>query len=794
MDVDDQRRITVWYAEEGKDAPPKAWHGSVVRLCINKGFQVRFDDWPDDHPDKTMWVSRTDDDWAWGLHIRRPSLKAKQNEDTAYNHGKKRARHDEQSSAPPFSVAHGRRSWTGAWLDCLNLLEELRCRILASVPSSKARSLRLLTFQAHAATSDGLDAEGMTHLTNGAVSVLQAVPTKASRGVNCVVWSSRAWPSNGDWSARIREAHTPEALRVWLKMARDEVIKWPASESAAYRASEDEAHEVTSADDHSRCFVCGHTAGLYSHPRPVSSGPLCDAKMCEQCVRHFESVHGEMMHCDDELLRTRCGACGHKGAAPHGCRACGESLCERCIHSLHGAEGLHGARHHRFYPELCAGCGLEDAENEAARAICDACRQEWHFGCHTPPLAAAPGGSQRWLCADCTSDGEPATPSWSLRACALCMIKQKGERQFLRVEGKMCETACRNSFDHPLAVRRLNEEVDAVNASLRDECEVALDSMAIQRTAAHAVAHGGLTVVSYCDGKGTLLGVLLRRGLRVRRYLSIECDENASRVCFALYGGDGHSNLAPGGLRFVVDARQLTIEKLKALDCWPVHLLMGATPCDDLSGCKAGAVGLEGPNSRLFKDFCSFLDRLRNNNGGVELCFMAENVKPVRLHDQDEMLRSIRVPPLLSEAAVFEASRRRRLFFSNMPFVHVPLETPNILLQSILNPGAIALSPKAGCIISSTMAGGNESIASAKAASQRNRGRELVLTSAHGTEVRGLLVPELAKALGQPFYEVDAAHGGSTEKCSLLGRSLAIGQISHALHTFIEINAVAQDS
>ena len=86
-----------------------------------------------------------------------------------------------------------------------------------------------------------------------------------------------------------------------------------------------------------------------------------------------------------------------------------------------------------------------------------------------------------------------------------------------------------------------------------------------------------------------MLGVLLRAGVQVRRYLSVECDENASRVCFSLYGGADQPNLAPGGLRFFVDAKQLSISKLKALDCWPVHLLLGATPCDDLSGCKVGA-------------------------------------------------------------------------------------------------------------------------------------------------------------------------------------------------------------
>ena len=120
-----------------------------------------------------------------------------------------------------------------------------------------------------------------------------------------------------------------------------------------------------------------------------------------------------------------------------------------------------------------------------------------------------------------------------------------------------------------------------------------------------------------------------------------------------------------------------------------------------------------------------------------------------------------------------------------MRFHHVPAGTRNKQLQEVLNPGAVALSAKAGCILSSNISGAIESIASAKQASRRNRGRTLVLCAAHVTDVRGLLIPELARAMGQPECEVDSAHGGDSAKCALLGRSLACGQIRHALTTLI---------
>ena len=56
-----------------------------------------------------------------------------------------------------------------------------------------------------------------------------------------------------------------------------------------------------------------------------------------------------------------------------------------------------------------------------------------------------------------------------------------------------------------------------------------------------------------------------------------------------------------------------------------------------------------------------------------------------------------------------------------------------------------------------------------------------------------MLVMETAKALGQPYYEVDACSGGDIVKKGLLGRSFAIGMIRHALQTFVVACQAAQE-
>ena len=157
------------------------------------------------------------------------------------------------------------------------------------------------------------------------------------------------------------------------------------------------------------------------------------------------------------------------------------------------------------------------------------------------------------------------------------------------------------------------------------------------------------------------------------------------------------------------------------------------------------------------------------------------------------MSRLIGLPGLRSEAAVFEAARRPRLLFSNIPYALVPHDTPNVRLQSILNPGAVALADKAGCILGTMIAGHNESVSTIKSVASRNRGRTLVLCAAHSSDVRGLQIPELARALGQPPYEVDSSAGSENDKCGLLGRSLAKGQILHALRRLIDACVLAQN-
>ena len=669
-----------------------------------------------------------------------------------------------------------------------------------------------------------LDERGITGIVNVGISLLSRIPPSHWR-------PTRRWwnvSPRGAWSQPLATAHTPELLAAILAAARHRVVLWPASVTAVNaKANQDPSanddHDPTpivskaasartssaplAADDAAHrgdcgprgglggacCFVCCNQFREATFPHPKLRGHV----LCDACAHRYQR---QVRTVDSELLEQHCVACGLTGGAVHGCWTCGGSLCERCLFLLHGSGGLLAARTRRLDCTVCPGChGRDDphpdppdnAEEASSYVLCcDDCRQEWHPRCRMPPVSrrsALGGASARWSCFHCAVSGPPKTPAWSMHACGACRA--------VRLDGRLQHLALASEdvrpFAHAAELSALNERIEVANAALRAS-SLSLDAEALARLARDGERRNGLTIVSVCDGKGTLLGILLGAGVRVRRYVSVECDEHARRVCRAHYGGAAAtrwSSLAPDALRFVGDATALSVVQLRDCDAWPVHLLAGSTPCDDISGCneRASQLGMEAEHSRLLFDFTAlFRTLLAAGNDGVPLALFYENVVPASTRDRNALrLAFDGLPVLESEGAIFEAARRPRSLVANFAFARVPEDTQNIRLQDVLNPGAVALADKAGCIVGGTLSAHGETVATARAHSRRNRGRELVLCSASGTDVRGLLVAELAKALGQPFYEVDAAGGGEQLRAGLLGRSFAVGQIRHALGALI---------
>lgn len=112
-----------------------------------------------------------------------------------------------------------------------------------------------------------------------------------------------------------------------------------------------------------------------------------------------------------------------------------------------------------------------------------------------------------------------------------------------------------------------------------------------------------------------------------------------------------------------------------------VDLLVGGSPCQDLSISKKGRKGLEGERSGLFWEYVRVL-RLCNPRW-----FILENVNSMPKADKDIITREMGVQPIMIDASLVSAQSRKRLFWTNIPVVGLPPDR-GIRVKDILEPDA----------------------------------------------------------------------------------------------------------
>ena len=109
-----------------------------------------------------------------------------------------------------------------------------------------------------------------------------------------------------------------------------------------------------------------------------------------------------------------------------------------------------------------------------------------------------------------------------------------------------------------------------------------------------------------------------------------------------------------------------------------IDLLIGGSPCQDLSIAKKDRKGLEGNRSGLFWEF------VRIKKECNPQWFVLENVASMPKADRDIITREMGVEPVMFNASLVSAQCRKRLFWTNIPF-DLP-EDRGILLKDILQP------------------------------------------------------------------------------------------------------------
>jgi|688.fasta_scaffold25449_6 DNA (cytosine-5)-methyltransferase 3A len=168
-----------------------------------------------------------------------------------------------------------------------------------------------------------------------------------------------------------------------------------------------------------------------------------------------------------------------------------------------------------------------------------------------------------------------------------------------------------------------------------------------------------MNVLSLFDGISCARVALDRAGVEVNAYMASEIDKNAIKVSEKNY---------PDIIR-VGSVVGLEVEG-------QIDLLIGGSPCQDLSIAKKDRKGLEGNRSGLFWEF------VRIKKECNPQWFVLENVASMPKADRDIITREMGVEPVMFDASLVSAQSRKRLFWTNIPF-DLP-EDRGILLKDIL--------------------------------------------------------------------------------------------------------------
>ena len=185
----------------------------------------------------------------------------------------------------------------------------------------------------------------------------------------------------------------------------------------------------------------------------------------------------------------------------------------------------------------------------------------------------------------------------------------------------------------------------------------------------------GLRVLSLFDGISCGQIALQRAELPVEIYFASEIDKHAIKITQKNY---------PKTIQ-MGDVKNIYFESLGQID-----LLIGGSPCQDLSIAKKNRQGLEGERSGLFFKYVEALKITKPKY------FLLENVASMKKADRDVISEILGVEPIMINSALVSAQQRKRYYWTNIPNIEQP-EDKKILLKDILESG-YANTDKAYCL------------------------------------------------------------------------------------------------
>ena len=181
------------------------------------------------------------------------------------------------------------------------------------------------------------------------------------------------------------------------------------------------------------------------------------------------------------------------------------------------------------------------------------------------------------------------------------------------------------------------------------------------------------TVLSLFDGMSGGQIALDKLGIHPEKYFASEIDKYAIRITQKNY---------PNTIQ-LGDVNNYDMWEFIPEFSWDkIDLLMGVSPCQDLSVAKQNRQGLAGKRSGLFWRFVEILEKAKPKY------FLLENVASMKDSDRNIITQILGVEPIMINSALVCAQQRKRYYWTNLKFITQPNDK-KIFLKDIVEYGVI---------------------------------------------------------------------------------------------------------
>uniref|UniRef100_A0A673FUN9 DNA (cytosine-5-)-methyltransferase n=1 Tax=Sinocyclocheilus rhinocerous TaxID=307959 RepID=A0A673FUN9_9TELE len=267
-----------------------------------------------------------------------------------------------------------------------------------------------------------------------------------------------------------------------------------------------------------------------------------------------------------------------------------------------------------------------------------------------------------------------------------------------------------------------------------------------------------IRVLSLFDGIATGLLVLKDLGIQVERYVASEVCEDSITVGIVRHHGH---------IMYVGDVRNITHKHIQ--EWGPFDLVIGGSPCNDLSIVNPARKGLFEGTGRLFFEFYRLLHEARPKEGDERPFFwLFENVVAMGISDKRDISRFLECNPVMIDAKEVSAAHRARYFWGNLPGMNRPLTAmmnDRLELQDCLEYGRTAKFGKVRTITTRS--------------NSIKQGKDQHYPVYMNNKEDILWCTEMERVFGFPVHYTDVSNMSRLARQRLLGRSWSVPVIRH---------------